>query len=155
MHLTLKIREGAKNQGMQVTSRSWKRQVKQVHFWASRGADILILGILTPYCCSVAQSCPTLCNTMDCSMPGFLVLHYLPQFAQTHVHGVTIAIQPSHPLSLTLFSCPQSFPALGSFPMSQFFASGGRRIGTLASASVLLMNIQAFSEYSMNNHHPH
>ena len=37
-------------------------------------------------CCSVAKLCPTLCNTMDCSMPGFPVLHYLLEFAQTHVH---------------------------------------------------------------------
>ena len=36
--------------------------------------------------CSVAQSCPTLCDSMDCSMPGFPVLHHLPEFAQTHVH---------------------------------------------------------------------
>ena len=44
--------------------------------------------------------------------------------------------------SCPLFSCPQSFPELGSFPMSQFFASGGQSIGTAASASVLPMNIQ-------------
>ena len=50
-------------------------------------------------CCSVAQSCPTLCNPMDCSMPGFPVFNYLPEFAQTHVHWVDDAIQPSHPLS--------------------------------------------------------
>ena len=37
-------------------------------------------------CCSVAQSCPTLCNPMDCSTPGFLVLHSLPEFTQIHVH---------------------------------------------------------------------
>ena len=37
-------------------------------------------------CCSVAKSCPTLCSPMDCSTPGFSVLHYLPEFAQTHVH---------------------------------------------------------------------
>ena len=36
--------------------------------------------------CSVAKLCPTLCNAVDCSMPGFLVLNYLPEFAQTHVH---------------------------------------------------------------------
>ena len=36
-------------------------------------------------CCSVAKSCPTLCDPMDCSTPGFPVLHYLPEFAQTHV----------------------------------------------------------------------
>ena len=47
-------------------------------------------------CCSVAQSCPTLCNPMDCSTPGFPVLHNLPEFAQTPVHWVSDAIQPSH-----------------------------------------------------------
>ena len=50
------------------------------------------------YCfCSVAQSYPALCNPMNCSMPGFPVLHYLPEFAQTHVHWVCDVIQPSHP----------------------------------------------------------
>ena len=49
-------------------------------------------------CCSAAKSCLTLCDPMNCSMPGFLVLHYLPDFAQTHVHWVGDAIQPSHPL---------------------------------------------------------
>ena len=48
---------------------------------------------------SVAQLCPTLCDPMDCSMPGFLVCHQLPEFTQTHVHRVSYAIQPSHPLS--------------------------------------------------------
>ena len=58
------------------------------------------------YCYSIARSCPTLCNTMDCSMPGFPVLHYLPDFSQTHVHWVSDAIQPSYSLS------PLSPPAL-------------------------------------------
>ena len=49
--------------------------------------------------CSVAQLCLTLCDTMECSMPGFPVLHYLPEFAQTHVHLFSEAIQPSCPLS--------------------------------------------------------
>ena len=48
---------------------------------------------------SVAQLCPTLCNPMDCSMPGFPVHHQLPEPTQTHVHRVSDAIQPSHPLS--------------------------------------------------------
>ena len=48
---------------------------------------------------SVAQSCLTLCNTMDCSMPGFPVHHQLLELAQIHVHRVSDAIQPSHPLS--------------------------------------------------------
>ena len=49
-------------------------------------------------CCSVFQSCPTLCDPVDCSMPGFPVLHQLPQFAQIHVHRVFDAFQPLHPL---------------------------------------------------------
>ena len=48
---------------------------------------------------SVTQSCPTLCYPMDCSTPGFPVHHQLPEFTQTHVHRVSNAIQPSHPLS--------------------------------------------------------
>ena len=47
----------------------------------------------------VAQSCPTLCNPMGCSTPGLPVHHQLPECAQTHVHWVGDAIQPSHPLS--------------------------------------------------------
>ena len=79
------------------------------------------------------------CNLMDCSTPGFPVLHYLPEFAQVHVHWVNDAIQPSH---LPFSSCPQSFPESGSFPMSQFFTSGGQSTGVSASASVFPMNIQ-------------
>ena len=50
-------------------------------------------------CCSVAKLCPTLCDPMDFSTPSFPVLHHLPESAQTHVHWVSDAIQPSHPLS--------------------------------------------------------
>ena len=54
------------------------------------------------WCCSVSKSFPTLCNPMDCSMPGLPVLHYLPEFAQIHVHWVRDAIQLSHsPLTLS------------------------------------------------------
>ena len=59
---------------------------------------------------SVAQSCPTLCNPMDCSMPGLPVHHQLPEFTQTHVHWVGDTIQPSHPLlspSSPTFNFPQ------------------------------------------------
>ena len=48
---------------------------------------------------SVTQSCPTLCNAMNCSTPGRPVHHQLPEFTQTHIHQVSDAIQPSHPLS--------------------------------------------------------
>ena len=59
---------------------------------------------------SVTQLCPTLCNPMDCSMPGLPVHHQLPELAQTHVHRVGDAIQPSHPLS---------FPSPPAFNLSQ------------------------------------
>ena len=57
--------------------------------------------------CSDTKLCPTLSDSMNCSMPGFPVLHYLPEFIQNHVHGVNDAIQPSHLLLL-----PSSPPAL-------------------------------------------
>ena len=92
---------------------------------------------------SVAQLCPTLCDPKDCSTPGLPVYHQLPELTQTHVHWVGDAIQASHPLSTPsppVF--PASFPASGSFQMSQFFASGGQSIRVSASASILPMNIQ-------------
>ena len=52
--------------------------------------------------CSVAQSCPTLCHPMDCSMLGFHVLHCLLEFVKTHVHWINDAIQPSHPVAAFL-----------------------------------------------------
>ena len=55
---------------------------------------------------SVPQSCPTLCDPMNCSLPGFLVHHRLPELTQTHVHWIGDAIQPSHSLS---FPFPPAF----------------------------------------------
>ena len=51
-------------------------------------------------CDSVTQSCPALCNPTECSMPGFPVLHQLSELAQIHVHRVSDATQPSHPLHI-------------------------------------------------------
>ena len=65
---------------------------------------------------------------MDSSMLGFPVLHHLLELAQTCVHWVSDAIQPSHPLIIPFSSCLQSFPASGSFPVSLLFTSGGQRI---------------------------
>ena len=66
-------------------------------------ASPALAGGLLPLChfrfSSVAQSCPTLCDPMNCSTPGLPVHHQLPEFTQTHVHRVSDAIQPSHPLS--------------------------------------------------------
>ena len=68
---------------------------------------------------------------------GFPVLHHLLKLAQTHVHHVDDAIQPSHPLSVPFSSYPQSFPASGSFPMSWLFSSDCQSTGASASASIL------------------
>ena len=87
-------------------------------------------------CCSVARSCQTLCNSMDCSIAGFPVPQHLPEFAQVHVHCIDDAIQPSHPLSPSFSFCLQSFPASVSFPVSQLFASGGQSVGASASATI-------------------
>ena len=92
---------------------------------------------LSLYCCSVAKSYLTLSDSMDCSTPGFPVLHYLLEFTQIHVHWVSDAIQPSHPLlspSLLAFSLSQH---QGLFQWVDF-TSGSQSIG--ASASVLPMN---------------
>ena len=89
---------------------------------------------------SVTKPCLTPCDPMNCSMLGFPVLHYV-WVCHTPVHWVSDAIQPSHSLC-SPFSCLQSFPPSGSFPMSQFFPSGGQSFGASASASVLPMNIQ-------------
>ena len=67
-------------------------------------------------CCSDCQSCPTLCDPMNCSVPGFPVLCYLPEFDQTHVHWVNDAIQPSYPPS------PLS-PPLSIFPSIRVFSN--------------------------------
>ena len=91
--------------------------------------------------CSVTRSYPTLCQPTDCSTPEVPVPHYIPEFAQTDVHWVDDAIQPSHPL-LPPSPCPQSVPASGSSPMSQLFTSAGQSTGVSASASVLPMNIK-------------
>ena len=63
---------------------------------------------------SVAHSCLTLFDPMDCSTPGFPVHHQLPELAQSHVHQISDAIQPSHPL-LALFLSPSIFPSIRVF----------------------------------------
>ena len=104
------------------------------------------LYLLTYFCCAVQslRLCLTLCDPMDCNMPGFSVLHYLPEFTQTHVHWVSDAIWPSHallPPSPFAFNLSQH---QNLFPMRQLFTSGGQSIGASASASVLPMNIQGW-----------
>ena len=95
-------------------------------------------------CCSVANSCLTLGDPVDCSMPGFPVLHHPPRVSQTHVRWIGDAIQPSHPL---LPFSPSAFnlsPTSGSFPMIQLFTSGDQSNGASTLASVLPMRIQGW-----------
>ena len=93
---------------------------------------------------SVTQSCPTLCDPMNCSTPGLPVHHQLLEFTQTHVRWVSDAIQPSHPLLSP--SSPAPNPSQHqSFPMSQLFAWGGQITGVSASASFLPEYTQGWS----------
>ena len=90
------------------------------------------------------------CDPMDYNTPGFSVHQQLLEFAQTQIHWVSYTLGviyieaiPTISSSIVPFSsCLQSFLASGSFPVSQFFPSGGQRIGVSASAPVLPMNIQ-------------
>ena len=93
-------------------------------------------------CCAQLLSCLTICDLLDCSRPGFPVLHCLPKFAQVYVHRVSDAIELSS--SAAPFFCIQSFPSSGSFPMSELFTSGGQSIGVSASASAFSMNSQGW-----------
>ena len=83
-----------------------------------------------------------LCDSIDCSMPDFPVLHYPGVCSNSSLsQWCHPTISPS---VTTLSSCPQPFPSLGSFPVSQLFTSGGQNIGASASASVLPTNIQGW-----------
>ena len=89
--------------------------------------------------CSVTKSCLILRDPVDCSPPSFPVPHHLPEFAQ--VFPLSRWCHPTISSSVTRFSsCPQSFPASGSFPMSWLFTSGGQSIGASDSA----VNIQGW-----------
>ena len=106
------------------------------------------LGFMEPIlscCCLFAKSCLTLCNPVNCSRPGFPVLHCLPEFAQTHVHWVGDAIQSSHLLSPTSSLALNLSQHQGLFLMSWLLASGSQSIA--ASASVLPMNIQGLISF--------
>ena len=93
-----------------------------------------------PQFSSVAQSCPTLCDPMDCSTTVLCVHHQLPEFTQTPVHWVSDAIQPSHPL---LSPSPSAFNLSQHQGLSN--ESGGQSIGVSASTSVLPMKTQDWS----------
>ena len=86
------------------------------------------------------QSCPTLCNPMVCSMPDLYDLHYLPEFAQIHVHWIDDAVNHLI-LDCSLLFLSLIFPSIKVFSMSQLFTSHGQRIAV--SESVFPVNIQS------------
>ena len=94
-------------------------------------------------CHSVTQSCPTLCDSKDCSMPGFPVFNYISS-SLLRLKSIEL-MRPSNHLILChpRFLLPQSFPASGSSPRSQLFVSGDQSIAS-PSALVLPMNIQCW-----------
>ena len=95
------------------------------------------------FCHSIAKSCPTLCDPMDCSMPAFPVLHHSPEACSNSCPSCQWC-HPAISSSVAPFFCPQFPPASGSFPVSHLFTSGGQIIGASVSASVLPMNIQCW-----------
>jgi len=92
---------------------------------------------------SVAQSCLTLCDPMNHSTPGLLSITNAQ--SPSKPMSIVLVMPSDHPSSVIPISCPQSFPASGSFQMSQLFTSGGQSTGVSASTSVLPMNTQDWS----------
>ena len=113
-----------------------------LYFWVICPINSLSIQISVQFS-SVTQSCPILCNPMDCSTPDLPVHHQLSELAPTYGHWVGDAIQPFHPL---LSPSPLAFNLFQhqSFPMSQF-SSSGQSIGVSASTSVLPVNTQDWS----------
>ena len=93
---------------------------------------------------SIAQSCPTLFDLMNCSTPGLPVHHQFLEFTQSYIHRVSDSIQSSHPLLSS--SPPAPNPSQHqSFPVNQLFAWGGQSAGVSALASFLPKNTQDWS----------
>ena len=104
--------------------------------------EIIILALLW-LSNSVTKSCQTICDLMNCSTSSFPVLHYLPEFAQTHVHWVSDAIQPSYPLSASS-AFALNFHSIRVFSSELAHHIWWPRIGASASLSVLPMTIQGW-----------
>ena len=93
--------------------------------------------------CSVTQLCMILCDFMDCNTPGFPVLHYLQEFAQTHVRWVGDAIQPSHPLSSPLL-LTSIFPSIRVFSNESDLHIRWPKYWSFSFSMVLPMNTQGW-----------
>ena len=115
---------------------------RTIHPWGCKESDMTDFHFQFS---SVAQSCPTLRDPMNCSTPGLPVHHQLPEFTQIYIHQVSDAIQPSHPLSSPSPPAPNPSQHQSLFPMSQLFAWGDQSIGVSALASFLPKKSQGWS----------
>ena len=122
-----------------------------LHFWTFMNIhELSWVYIISVRFSSAAQSCPTLCDPVDCSVPGFPVHHQFPELAQTHVHPVGDTIQPSH---LLLSPSPPAFNLSQHQGLFQGVCSlhqVAKVLGVSASASVLPMNIQDWFPLGLN-----
>ena len=119
----------------------------QKDYWptGNNGLKLYMRNEFLLYSISLAiHSCPTICNPMDCSIPGFHVHHQLLEHTQTHASRVGDAIQPSHPLS-PLFLLPSIFPNIRVFSNESVLHIRWRNTEAPASASVVSVNIQDWS----------
>ena len=117
-------------------------EVTQNHSWGLWVFDNLVsVGLFS----SVTQLCPTLFDLMDCSMPGFSVHHQLPELAQTQVHWVSDAMQPSHPLSSPSPPAISLSQHQGLFKWVSSSHQVAKVLGISALTSVLPMNTQKWS----------
>ena len=112
------------------------RIINNIYEWLVRNEKMHI-NLWAQYLASATQLCLILCDSMDCSMPGFPVLHYLPELAQTHVHWVGADIQPSHPLSSP---SPPAFSLSQHQGLFQFVSSSHQ----VAKVLELLLQHQSF-----------
>ena len=115
----------------------WDRKAREGWSWGFPFCQVGGVG------CPVTKLYPTLCDPVDCSIPGFPVLHYLPEFAQTPVHWVSNAIPPSHSLSPRSPLVHNLSQHQGIFQWVSFSHQVAKGFGASASASVL-MNIQGW-----------
>ena len=134
-------------------SYNWTRNNGLVKNWERVHQDYILLpslfNLYAESVSSVAQSCPTLCDLMDCSMPGFLVHHQLWELAQ--IRPLSWWCHPTISCSVVPFSSYlQSFPASGSFQMSQFFTSGGQSIGALGLTGLISLQSKGLSRIFSN-----
>jgi len=116
-------------------------QHHMIHMWTTRACyyhskSIVYIRVHSwcciSYCFSVTKSCPTLCDSTDCSTLGFPVFHYLQNLLK--LVSIEFVMPYKHIILCHPFSYHQSFPASGSFPMSHLFASGGQSFAASTSA---------------------